>query len=56
MHASQPMPVHIKSGVVVLEFQYSWNQYKIDRMKVVPCTLAVGSRINAQERVYPDIA
>ena len=28
----------------------------IDQKKVVPCASAVGSKISAQERIYPDIA
>jgi len=56
MHACKPSPTPIVKGDSFGEFQCPRNQYKIDRIKVVPYTLAVRSLQYAQVCTCPDLA
>ena len=54
MHASKPTPV-LLSRVIVLEFS-GFQEQLYDRSKeMVLCASAVGSKISAQKKIYPDI-
>ena len=56
MHVCKPLPAPIVKGDSFGEFRCPRNQYKIDRMKVVPYALAMGSLQYAQVCTRPDLA